>query len=93
MQDETVCLTSALDDLITSSLSQSACSIAMLEQTVLLWRVHHTIRDTIVLCELENIRLADAVDSAGSALLLAPASLPERRESLSCDVDSKEVQD
>ncbi len=56
----------------------------MLEQTVSLICVHQTVRDNLALCELDNKRLADAVDSAGSAPLLAPASLPERRESLSC---------
>jgi hypothetical protein len=84
MQAENVCFTSALDDLIrvTSSISQSADSVVMFEQTVLLCCVHQTIRDNIVLCELENIRLADAVDSAGSAPPLASAPLPERRETV-----------
>jgi hypothetical protein len=36
---------------------------------------YQTISDNIVLCELEIIRLADAVDSADSALLLAPSLL------------------
>ncbi len=83
LQAKNVCLTSAMDDLITYSISQSADSVVMLKQTVLLCCVHQTIPDNIVLCELENIRLAD-VDSASSAPPLAPASLPERRESLSC---------
>ncbi len=39
---------------------------------------------TIFLCELENIRLADAADFAVPALPLAPASLPVHRAILSC---------
>jgi hypothetical protein len=84
LQAEKLCLHSALDALIASSLSQSADSVILLEQTVLLSCAHQTIRDNIVLCELENIRLADAVDSAGSASILAPATLPACSEILSC---------
>jgi hypothetical protein len=51
---------------------------------VLLSCAHQTIRDNIVLCELENIRPADAVDSAGSASILAPAILPACSEISSC---------
>ena len=84
LQAENLCLQSALDALIASSTSQSADSVIMLEQTLSLSCAHQTIRDNIVLCELDNKRLADAVDSARSAPPLAPASLPERSESLSC---------
>ncbi len=48
MQAKHVCLTRAMDDLITSSISQSADSVVMLEQTVLLCCVYQTIRDNIV---------------------------------------------
>ncbi len=51
MQAENVCLTSALDDLITSSVSQSADSVVMLEQTVLFCCGHQTILDNIVLAD------------------------------------------
>ena len=70
--------------LIASSISQSADSVIMLEHMVLLSCAHQTLCDNIVLCELENIRLADAVNSAGSALPLVPASLPERKERSLC---------
>jgi hypothetical protein len=76
LQAEKLCLHSALDALIASSISHSADSVILLEQTVLLSSTHQTILDNFVLCELKNIRLADAVDSAGSALLLAPAPCP-----------------
>ncbi len=67
LEAENLCRHSALDALIASSVSQSADSVVMLELTVSLRCVHQTVRDNIALCELDNKRLADAVDSAGSA--------------------------
>ncbi len=76
LQAEKLCLHSALDALIASSISQSADSVVMLKQTVLLSCVHQTIRDNIVVCELENIRLAAALVTGGSVPLHITDLLP-----------------
>lgn len=81
LQAENLCLTTALDDLIASSMSQSADSVLMLEQTVLLSCAHQTIRSNILVCELENIRLADANTDDGSPHISVP--LPEHSAILS----------
>ena len=83
LQAENLCLNSALDDLIASSISQSADFLIMLEQTVSLSCVHQTIRNNILVCELENIRLADAVVDGGSAPSHISAPLPEHGTILS----------
>jgi len=72
LQAENLCLNTALDTLIASSISQSADSVLMLEQTMLLSCAHQTIRNNILVCELENIRLADATDGSAPPHISVP---------------------
>ena len=50
LQDDNLCLTRALDTLIASSISHSADSVLMLEQTVSLNSVHQTICNNLRMC-------------------------------------------
>ena len=67
VQSENSCLHIALENLIASSISQYDDSVTLLEQTVLLSSAHQIVRDNLVICELENIRLAGTAASTCAA--------------------------